>query len=283
MALVDEELAASLRSWRGRVSPADAGLPAGRSRRVSGLRREEVAQLAGVSVDYLARLEQGRASSPSPSVLASLARALRLSGDERTHLFELAGQAPPGRGTIDRHITPSLQRLLDRLADVPVLVLDAACETIAMNALGTALLGDLSGLPRRERNIAWRVFTRAPTTVVRTEEEWATAEVMHVADLRIAFARHPQDEELCALIEELRATRPRFAELWEQRPVMPAPSRRKRFRHPEVGVITLDCEALAVQGSDLELIVYTATPGTPDADALALLATIGLQSFDGAS
>jgi transcriptional regulator with XRE-family HTH domain len=279
MALVDEELAASLRSWRGRVSPAEAGLPSGRSRRVSGLRREEVAQLAGVSVDYLARLEQGRASSPSPSVLASLARALRLTTDERTHLFELAGQAPPGRGTIDRHITPSLQRLLDRLADVPVLVCDAACETIAMNTLGTALLGDLSGLPRRERNIAWRVFTRAPTTVVRTDEQWAEAEIMHVADLRNAFARHPQDEELCSLIEDLRELSPRFAELWEQRPVMPAPARRKSFRHPEVGLITLDCEALAVQGSDLELIVYTATPGSPDADALALLAAIGLQSF----
>jgi transcriptional regulator with XRE-family HTH domain len=283
MALVDEELAASLRSWRGRVSPAEAGLPSGRSRRVAGLRREEVAQLAGVSVDYLARLEQGRASSPSPSVLAALARALRLTTDERTHLFELAGQAPPGRGTIDRHITPSLQRLLDRLADVPVLVCDAACETIACNPLGTALLGDFTGLPRRERNIAWRVFTRAPSTVVRTDEEWAKAEVMHVADLRNAFARHPQDEELCSLIEDLREISPRFAELWEQRPVMPAPARRKTFRHPEVGLITLDCEALAVQGSDLELIVYTATPGSPDADALALLATIGLQTFEGSS
>jgi transcriptional regulator with XRE-family HTH domain len=279
MTLVDEELAASLRSWRGRVSPADAGLPAGRQRRVAGLRREEVAQLAGVSVDYLARLEQGRASSPSPSVLSSLARALRLSADERTHLFELAGQAPPGRGTIDRHITPSLQRLLDRLADVPVIVCDAACEVIAANPLAMALVGDVSGLPRRERNIAWRVFTRQATTVVRTEEEWAEAELMHVADLRNAFARHPDDEELCSLIDDLRRTSPRFQELWEQRPVAPAPARRKRFRHPEVGELTVDCEALAVQGSDLELIVYTAPPGSPDAAALALLAAIGLQTF----
>jgi transcriptional regulator with XRE-family HTH domain len=279
MALVDQELAASLRAWRGRISPAEAGLPAGRSRRVAGLRREEVASLAGVSVDYLARLEQGRASSPSPSVLSALARALRLSADERTHLFELAGQAPPGRGTIDRHITPSLQRLLDRLSDFPVLVLDAACETVAANALGTALMGDLSGLPRRERNIAWRVFTRAPSTVVRTEEQWAQAEVMHVADLRNAFARHPDDEELCSLIDDLRERSPRFAELWEQRPVAPAPARRKTFRHAEVGEITVDCEALAVQGTDLELIVYTAAPGSPDAAALALLATIGLQTF----
>ena len=253
--------------------------PSGRQRRVAGLRREEVASLAGVSVDYLARLEQGRASSPSPSVLASLARALRLSADERTHLFELAGQAPPGRGTIDRHITPSLQRLLDRLSDVPVMVLDAAGETIAANPLATALLGDLSGLPRRERNIAWRVFHRTPTTVVRTEAEWAAAEAMHVADLRNAFARHPDDEELCSLIEELRRESPRFAELWEQRGVAPAPARRKRFRHPEVGEITLDCESLSVQGSDLELIVYTAPPGSPDAAALGLLAAVGLQSF----
>ena len=280
MALVDEELAASLRSWRARVSPADAGLPSGHARRVPGLRREEVAQLAGVSVDYLARLEQGRASSPSPLVLSSLARALRLSSDELTHLFELAGQAPPGRGTIDRHITPSLHRLLDRLADVPVLVCDAAGETVAGNPLAKALMGeDLAGVSRRERNVAWRVFTRAPTRVVRTDEELAEAELVHVADLRNAFARHPEDEELRSLIDDLRRLSQRFAELWERRPVAGAHARRKTFRHPEVGEITLDCEALAVQGSDLIVIVYTAPPGSPDAAALALLATIGLQSF----
>src|SRR5215218_4092400 len=110
MDLIEQELGACPRSWRDRLGPADAGLPAGRQRRVPGLRREEVAQLAGVSVAYLTRLEQGRAASPSPSVLASLARALRLTNEERAHLFRVAGQAEPSSGVIDRHLAPSLQR-----------------------------------------------------------------------------------------------------------------------------------------------------------------------------
>jgi transcriptional regulator with XRE-family HTH domain len=279
MPAVEDELAGCLRSWRERLAPADAGLPAGSQRRVLGLRREEVAQLAGVSVDYLARLEQGRASSPSVSVLASLARALRLTGDERSHLFTLAGQAPPGPGTIDRHIPPSLHRLLDRLADVPVLVLDAAAEVVAANALGTALLGEMSGPGRRERNIAWRQFTGAPSRVVRTPEERGEADAATVADLRQALAHHPHDDELNSLIEDLRERSPRFAVLWAQRPVSRAPARRKTFRHPEVGTFTLDCDALSVQGADLTVIVYTAPAGSADADALALLGAIGLQSF----
>src|SRR3954447_327783 len=153
MELMDDELAACLRTWRDRLSPADVGLPAGGRRRAPGLRREELAQLAGLSVDYLARLEQGRASAPSPSVLAPLARALRLSEDERAHLFRVAGHAPPGAGEIDRRITPGVQRVLDRLADVPVLVTDAAWEMIAMNPPAIALLGD------RHDNVLRRHFS----------------------------------------------------------------------------------------------------------------------------
>jgi transcriptional regulator with XRE-family HTH domain len=159
MAVITEELAGCLRSWRERVSPADVGLSAGGQRRVSGLRREEVAQLAGVSMDYLTRLEQGRAANPSAAVLGALARAPRLSDDERAHLFDLAGQPMPGPGVIDTHIPASVQRLMDRLADVPVLVVTVAGETLAANPLASALLGDLTGLSRRERTLAWRNFT----------------------------------------------------------------------------------------------------------------------------
>src|SRR3954468_2745558 len=144
MDLIEYELGACLRSWRDRLGPADAGLPAGRQRRVPGLRREEVAALAGVSVDYLTRLEQGRAASPSPSVLEALARALRLSDDERAHLFRLSGHAEPRAGVMDRHLTPSLQRLLDRLTDLPTMVVDIAGGIVATNALAAALVGDLS-------------------------------------------------------------------------------------------------------------------------------------------
>ena len=139
------ELASCLRAWRERVSPLDVGLPAGGQRRVSGLRREEVAQLAGVSMDYLTRLEQGRAAHPSASVLGSLARALRLSDLERDHLYQLAGQPLPGDGVIDTHIPASVLALIDRLADVPVLVTTAAREIIAANPLAAALMPEAGG------------------------------------------------------------------------------------------------------------------------------------------
>lgn len=277
--IAQEELAGCLRSWRERLTPAEAGLPARRGRRTPGLRREEVAGLAGVSLDYLARLEQGRAHSPSQSVLASLARALRLTDDERGHLFRLAGHVEPGPGTINRHITPSLQRLLDRLSDIPAMVVDAAGEIVAANPLANALMGDLSSASRRERTIPWRHFTGIPSRLERTPEEHAEAEEAMAADLRDALGRFPNDEYLNELITDLRKLSPRFAELWEQRPIARTPSRRKSVNHPEIGTITLDCDALTVQGADLSMIVYTAPAGSPDAEALSLLGAIGLQSL----
>ena len=279
MSVADEELAGCIRSWRERLSPAEAGLPASAHRRVQGLRREEVAQLAGVSVDYLARLEQGRAQRPSPSVLAALARALRLSAAERSHLFRLAGHAEPGPGTINRHIGPSLQRLLDRLTDVPVMVTDAAGEVIAANPLAAALVGNLAGASRRERTLAWRHFTGMKSGIVRSSAERAAAEIRLVAELRDALGRYPADEYLISLIADLRQISPRFTELWDQHPVARELSRTKTFNHPEIGEITLDCDVLAVQGSDLNVVVYTAPSGSRDADSLALLGAIGLQAF----
>jgi transcriptional regulator with XRE-family HTH domain len=277
--IAHDELASCLRAWRERLPPSDAGLPAGSARRVPGLRREEVAMLAGVSVDYLSRLEQSRAQNPSPSVLGALARALRLTDDERAHLFRLAGHAEPAPGTINRHITPSLQRLLDRLTDVPVMVVDAASEIIAANALATALIGDLSDGSRRERTIAWRHFAGLGSRIVRSPEEDAESEIGLVASLQDAVGRYPADQHLIDLIAALRAMSPRFAELWQQHPVARGRSRVKTFRHPQIGEITVDCDVLSVQGSDLEVIVYTAPPGSADAHALELLGAIGLQEF----
>ncbi len=274
-----DELAGCLRAWRDRLRPGDAGLPSGERRRAPGLRREEVAQLAGLSVDYLTRLEQGRATNPSPSVLAPLARALRLSDDERDHLYRVAGHAEPRAGRIDRHITPGVQRVLDRLADVPVMVVDAAWHVVAANRLATALLGDLSGEPPRMRNILWRHFSGAPSRIARSAEEDAAAEAESVADLRDALGRYPDDEGLRSLVDDLRRVSPRFAELWERRAVERRIASRKTFVHPEVGRITLDCDVLTVQGSELRLVVYTAPPGSPDAAALELLDAVGLQAF----
>ncbi|MBV9171911.1 MAG: helix-turn-helix domain-containing protein [Chloroflexi bacterium] len=279
MTVLDQELAGCIRAWRERLSVAEAGLPAARHRRVPGLRREEVARLAGLSVDYLARLEQGRAHSPSPSVLASLARALRLSDDERSHLYRLAGHAEPGPGTINRHITPSLRRLLDRLADVPVMLVDGASEIITLNALATALLGDLSGGTRRERTLAWRHFTGLPSRLVWTAKQREEAEAGIVAQLRKALGRFPHDKYLNSLIEDLLECSPAFAGVWELRPVAGPPVGRKTFDHPELGEITLDCDELAVAGTDLTMVVYTAPAGSTHAKAVALLETIGLQRF----
>jgi transcriptional regulator with XRE-family HTH domain len=273
------ELGVCLRSWRDRLRPADVGLPAGGHRRASGLRREEVAQLAGLSVDYLARLEQGRAANPSPSVLAPLARALRLTDDERAHLYRVAGQLEPSAGRVPRHLTPGVQRILDRLADVPVVVIDAAWELIAANALGMALIGDISGNAGRDRNIIWRLFTGGPSRFVRTPEEVGRLEEEAVGDLHEVLGRYPDDERLRSLIEDLIETSPRFAELWRERPVGIRAASRKTIRHPEVGLITVDCDVLTVRDSDVRILVYTAPPGSADADALSLLGAVGLQSF----
>ncbi len=277
--MAHDELATCLRAWRDRLTPAEVGLPAGGRRRAPGLRREEVAQLAGLSVDYLARLEQGRAANPSPSVLAPLARALRLTDEERAHLHRVAGQADPRPGQMNRHVTPGVQRVLDRLADVPVIVIDAAWTVVAANPLAVALSGDHSGRPPRERNVIWRHFTDAPTRYVRSAEEDERLESEAIADLREALGRHPDDEPLCALLADLLEI-PRFAQRWNDRAqVAQRNASRKTIDHPEVGLITVDCDVLTVRGSDLRLIVYTVPPGSPDANALALLGTIGLQTF----
>jgi transcriptional regulator with XRE-family HTH domain len=271
------ELGAALRGWRDRVSPAEAGLPAGRARRAPGLRREELALLAGVSADYITRLEQGRATAPSTQVLGALGRALRLSREEQDHLFRLAGQAPPRTGHITAQLTPSVQRLLDQLTGVPVSVNDAGWNTIAWNALWAALIGDPSAKTGRDRNVLWRYFTGQQARVVRTAEEEARFEQSAVADLRSATARYPDDKGLRRLVADLRAASPRFATLWESRIVGTHRESHKTFDHPDVGLITVDCDVLTVDGSDLRIVAYTAPAGSEAAEKLRLLSVIGTQ------
>ena len=273
------ELGAALRCWRDRVSPAEAGLPAGRARRAPGLRREELALLAGVSADYITRLEQGRATAPSAQVLGALGRALRLSREEQDHLFRLAGQAPPRSGHITAQLTPGVQRLLDQLTGVPVGVNDAAWNLIAWNPLWAALIGDPSALTGRMRNVLWRYFTGRQARVVRTPEEEARFEESTVADLRSATARYPDDTDLRQLIADLRAASPRFATLWEIGAVGTHREAHKTFDHPDVGLVTVDCDVLTVDGSDLRIIAYTAPAGSEAAEKLRLLSVIGTQAL----
>lgn len=275
-----EDLAGCLRAWRNRLSPETVGLPSRSVRRTPGLRREELAQLSGLSVDYLTRLEQGRARNPSGQVVSSLARALRLDDQERDHLYRLAGQALPTPARITSHLTPGVQHLLDRLTDVPVTVVDATWEVIAWNPLSAALLGEPAPRPGRERNVLWRYFTGEPSRLVRDARGDAEFEVEAVGDLHAARGRYPDDPVLAALIADLCDVSERFASLWESRPVATRSASRKTFEHPEAGPITLDCDVLTTQGSDVRIMVYTARPGSPDADALALIGVIGLQAVN---
>jgi transcriptional regulator with XRE-family HTH domain len=266
-----------IQAWRHRLQPVDAGFAVGSSRRTRGLRREELASLAGISVDYLIRLEQGRATNPSTQVLAALARALRLTVEERDHLYTVAGQAPPKRSAMTAHVPPSVQRLVDRMADLPVAVYDPAWTIITWNPAWAALMGDPVAKSGLDRNLIWRTFTGKSTRVRQSDAAVDDFEANAVADLRRAVGSYPDDAELRQLVDELRQASPRFARQWAQRAVNTAGSNRKTIVHPEVGPITLDCDVLTVAGSDLRLVVYTAEPSTTDADRLRLVQVIGLQ------
>ncbi|MHC1558900.1 helix-turn-helix transcriptional regulator [Actinomycetospora sp. C-140] len=275
------EFGRTVRRWRDRVAPQAVGLPVGGRRRAAGLRREELAGLAGISADYLTRLEQGRATSPSAQVVEALARALRVSDAERDLLHQLAGHAAPGHDVVPTRITRSVARLLDRLANTPVAVYDATWTLLVANAPWDALLGDTSGRRGFERNAVWRNLVGAGSRVVHTAEELAELQAGQVADLRLTASRYPADRTLRALVAELTARSERFAELWESGAPVPSrePSKRKVVDHPAVGRIALDCDTLVVATDDVRIMVYTAEPGTEDAERLALAVVLGTQTL----
>ena len=253
----------------------------GRRRRATGLRREELATLAGISADYLTRLEQGRATAPSAQVVEALARVLRLSDTERDLLYQLAGHAAPGPGIVPSRLTPSVQRLLDRLAHTPVVVYDATWTLVLANAPYDALMGETTSWHGIERNALWRNLLGPASRVVHTAEEQADHETRLVADLRLTASRYPADQTLRRLVSDLAAQSPRFAELWNSDAPPPPPdtSKRKTIDHPAVGRITLDCDTLIVAFDDLRITVYTAEPGTQDAERLALAVVLGTQAL----
>lgn len=270
-----------LRSRRERIRPADVGLPAGPRRRTPGLRREEVAQLAFISAEYYTRLEQARGPHPSREVVGGLAIALRLSDAERDHLHDLAGlpRVQPG---VPRDVRPNVRRLLDRLPNSVAFVLSADFEVLAWNHLTTAIMGDLSALPGRSRNLArWR-FLGMPAEDQPLYEVSDAAEFARsaVADLRRAHARYPDDPPLSTLIADLLAGSDEFAALWATGDVRPGSTARKTFQHRLVGPITVNCDGLDITDRDQRVIIYTADPGTPSEEALRLLGVIGTQTMD---
>jgi transcriptional regulator with XRE-family HTH domain len=262
------EFGATLRTWRDRLSPEEFGLPIAPHRRARGLRREELARLAGVSADYLIQLEQGRASTPSPQVLAALGSALRLTEAERAHLFRLAGRVEPDETRLRDALPPGVRRLVEQLSASPAAVCDARWNPISWNAMWAAVMGDPLTRPARERNIVWRHFTGLPTRVVRTRAEECEFEEAVVADLRSSCGRYPEDQGLAQLIADLREASPRFHGLWETRRVGVYEQERKTVDHPDAGLLHVDCDILTTHRSDLRVVVYTAPSGSPSAKAL---------------
>lgn len=276
-------LGAFLRSRRERITPSDVGLPAGRRRRTPGLRREEVAQLAFISTEYYARLEQARGPSPSREVLAGLARALRLSDSERDHLYHLAGVPPGPPPGPSRDVRPSILNLLGRLPLAAAIVISAISEVLAWNELAAALLEDYSAVPRRDRNLARRAFL-GPKPEGRRLYGVSDAEgFAHavVVGLRTALARYPGSAEVAALVDELVAGSDEFAGLWASGDIgTTTAGLRKTFQHPLVGPVTVNCDVLDVADRDQRVVIYTADPGSPSEEALRLLSVIGTQRMD---
>jgi transcriptional regulator with XRE-family HTH domain len=273
-----EGLADFLRRRRAALLPDDVGLGPGRRRRTPGLRREEVAALAHMSTDFYTRLEQRRGSRPSEQTIGALARALRLNLDERDHLLQLAGHTPPPRGRRSDHVSPALMRVLDRL-DAPAQVVSDLGVTLRQNPLAEALLGVQTGYSGMERSLFYRWFTDPHERRRFPVEDHELHARRYTANLRAVYAGDPGDHEARELVEALRRRSPDFARLWEAHEVGLPAETRKRITHPAVGLIDLDCQILTAENQTEKLVVFTASPGTEDAERLALLAVIGNETF----
>ncbi|NJP88913.1 helix-turn-helix domain-containing protein [Nonomuraea sp. FMUSA5-5] len=273
MGMNRDELADFLRRSRGRLTPRDVGLVEGPRRRTPGLRREEVAALADISADYYMRLEQARSPQPSAQVLAALTRALRLTVDERDHLYLLAGHRPPEGARAGEYLRPSMLYLLDRLDSVPVQVLSDLGDLLAQNDLAQALFGCVCTVAPEDRNIVLRWFTEPDVRGHFAPEEHEELARQLVADLRAAVAHRGDDAASRALVTRLRAASPEFAALWERHEVAVRRSHPYRIVHPELGRIAFDCELLATPAADQRLRIFTPPPG--GTEALDLLRALG--------
>ena len=287
MTTAGSELGTTIRAWRDRLSPAAVGLPARHPRRAKGLRREEVAELAGISVDYVVRLEQGRFATPSAQVVAALARALQLTDAERDHLHRLARLVPPAEDEVSDHIPPGVRRVLSRLGDAAVAVFAADWQLIWWNRGWASLIGDPSATPLALRNFARKSFPidgdgprLSPWPV--TSLTGTSVEAAIVADLRRATGRFPRDARLAALIHTLSVGNERFAELWAAGAVGAHREDRKIVDHPAVGPITVDCDVLTDGDSDLKIVILTAASDTEDDTKMQLALLSGVHEAAGA-
>ena len=268
------ELATFLRTRRSRLRPADVGLPSAGRRRTPGLRRQEVAQLAGISVDYYIRLEQARGPHPSRQVLTAIARALMLTADEREYLFRLAEQSPPAAAGPSREITPGIRNLLDSLPETPAYVVDAKYDVLAWNKLATHFIGDLSGFPEADRNMIRWVFRLPATALPWTDSETVRFTRSTIADLRASYARYPADPGIQGLVTELLGVSPRFAQMWAEHEVESRHPIIKRVTHPLAGPLEFECRVLQIPETGQRMIVYCAAPGSATQAAFRRLAQL---------
>ncbi|MFE7125252.1 helix-turn-helix domain-containing protein [Streptomyces sp. NPDC057617] len=272
------ELVEFLRTRRARLKPEDVGLPdLGRHRRVPGLRREELAQLAGVSVAYYTRLEQGNGRNVSAEVLDSIARALRLTGAEHAHLNHLASCKPHKKrqaATRPQHVRPGLRQLLEVMDGVPAYVSGRRSEVLAWNRMAAAVFGDWGELPLRERNWARLIFLSPAYRDLFVD--WDSKASDLVSSLRLYAGCYPDDPELSALVGELSVKSDEFRRLWATHDVKEKSHGVKRLHHPLVGPLTLSYEGMSLPDDDEQiLVIYHAEPGSPSDEALRLLASWG--------
>lgn len=273
-----DELADFLRRRREAIRPAEVGLAGGPRRRTTGLRREEVAMLAGMSVDYVVRLEQGRSSQPSTQLLGALARALRLSDDERAHLFHLAGHQPPPAQGIACLARAGLLRMLDLLGDTPALVLSDLGETLAQNRMSLLLSGDMTGFEGDHRYHVYRWFTDPAVRALHPPEEVDHHARVIVADLRSVAGRRHDDPTITRLVERLQAESERFRELWAEHEVAVRRADRKTIVNPRVGPVLVDCETLVTPDQRQLLLVLTPVDAE-SRERLELLRVVGVEEF----
>jgi len=265
------QLAEFLRSRRMALTPDDVGLPGGARRRTSGLRREEVASMAMISTDYYCRMEQQRASQPSVEVVASLAKALRLSLDERDHLFRLAGHNAPARTPTGNEVSAAMMRIVARLQDTPAQVMSALGETLVQTPPARALLGDETKYEGLSRSVLYRWFTDDEARRVYPIEDHPKVGRSFVAGARIAYVRDGATSRAAQVVESLLELSPEFAEQWAQHHVDQSHELDKRIVHPRLGVLDLQCQALHDVAHLHTLLVFTADPATESRAKLATL------------